>query len=399
MGRRAITFLLLLTAGLCCSTICAGSCPGNVEGTFRDAGTAEVLVGAADTASYMPLLRGRRVAVLANHTAMFSAEEHLVDMLCREEIDLVGIFSPEHVEAGASVGNSVDERTGVPILSLYDGRTKRPSDAVMRSFDVLVVDMQDVGLRFYTYYISMIRMMDACADFGRSVVVLDRPNPNGSYVDGPILDMRYRSGVGWLPIPIVHGMTMGELARMAVGEGWSKRVDLSVVPCRNYTRSTRYVLPLAPSPNLPTQHSIYLYPSMCLFEGTVVSLGRGTDAPFEIYGHPDMKGRDFSFTPQPNAGSSAPPHKGRLCYGVDLREVPDEEILSEGLTLRYVIDAYRDLDMGERFFTPMFEKLVGVDWVRRMIVDGASADEIEARWRSDAERFERQRAPYLLYED
>lgn len=224
MGRRAITFLLLLTAGLCCSTICAGSCPGNVEGTFRDAGTAEVLVGAADTASYMPLLRGRRVAVLANHTAMFSAEEHLVDMLCREEIDLVGIFSPEHgfrgsVEAGASVGNSVDERTGVPILSLYDGRTKRPSDAVMRSFDVLVVDMQDVGLRFYTYYISMIRMMDACADFGRSVVVLDRPNPNGSYVDGPILDMRYRSGVGWLPIPIVHGMTMGELARMAVGEG------------------------------------------------------------------------------------------------------------------------------------------------------------------------------------
>lgn len=391
-------------AGLCCSTICAGSCPGNVEGTFRDAGTAEVLVGAADTASYMPLLRGRRVAVLANHTAMFSAEEHLVDMLCREEIDLVGIFSPEHgfrgsVEAGASVGNSVDERTGVPILSLYDGRTQRPSDAVMRSFDVLVVDMQDVGLRFYTYYISMIRMMDACADFGRSVVVLDRPNPNGSYVDGPILDMRYRSGVGWLPIPIVHGMTMGELARMAVGEGWSKRVDLSVVPCRNYTRSTRYMLPLAPSPNLPTQHSIYLYPSMCLFEGTVVSLGRGTDAPFEIYGHPEMKGRDFSFTPQPNAGSSAPPHKGRLCYGVDLREVPDEEILSEGLTLRYVIDAYRDLDMGERFFTPMFEKLVGVDWVRRMIVDGASADEIEARWRSDAERFERQRAPYLLYED
>ena len=164
------------------------------------------------------------MAVLANHTAMFSAEEHLVDMLCREEIDLVGIFSPEHgfrgsVEAGASVGNSVDERTGVPILSLYDGRTKRPSDAVMRSFDVLVVDMQDVGLRFYTYYISMIRMMDACADFGRSVVVLDRPNPNGSYVDGPILDMRYRSGVGWLPIPIVHGMTMGELARDGRGRG------------------------------------------------------------------------------------------------------------------------------------------------------------------------------------
>lgn len=378
------------------------------------AAPAQVNVGMTDTASYYPLLRGRRVAVLANQTSVAelpgapgadaSGRVHLVDLLHGEGFAVAAIFSPEHgfrgtADAGEQVASSVDARTGIPIRSLYDGNAKRPSDEAMRSFDVLVVDMQDVGLRFYTYYISMLRMMDACADFGRRVVVLDRPNPNGSYVDGPILDMRYRSGVGWLPIPIVHGMTMGELARMAVGEGWSKRVDLSVVPCRNYTRSTRYMLPLAPSPNLPTQHSIYLYPSMCLFEGTVVSLGRGTDAPFEIYGHPEMKGRDFSFTPQPNAGSSAPPHKGRLCYGVDLREVPDEEILSEGLTLRYVIDAYRDLDMGERFFTPMFEKLVGVDWVRRMIVDGASADEIEARWRSDAERFERQRAPYLLYED
>lgn len=363
---------------------------------------AEVMVGAADTAAYMPHLRGRRVAVLANHTAMFSSEEHLVDMLCRCGVVPVGIFSPEHgfrgrAEAGAAVGNSVDERTGVAILSLYDGRTQRPSDEVMRSFDVLVVDMQDVGLRFYTYYISMIRMMDACADFGHSVVVLDRPNPNGHYIDGPLLDMRFKSGVGWLPIPVVHGMTMGELARMAVGEGWCKPVDLRVAACRNYDHRTHYVLPLAPSPNLPTQHSIYLYPSMCLFEGTVVSLGRGTDYPFEVYGHPEMKGRDFSFTPRPNAGSTAPPLDGRVCRGVDLREKPDEEIWREGLTLRYVIDAYRDLDMGDRFFTPMFEKLIGVDWVRQMIEAGASAEEIEARWQDDVERFRRQRRPYLLY--
>lgn len=365
---------------------------------------AAVEVGAADTAAYMPLLRGRRVAVLANHTAMFSESEHLVDMLCRCGARPVGIFSPEHgfrgrAEAGASVGNSVDERTGVPILSLYDGRTQRPSDEAMRSFDVLVVDMQDVGLRFYTYYISMIRMMDACADFGREVIVLDRPNPNGDYVDGPILDMRFKSGVGWLPIPVVHGMTMGELARMAVGEGWCKKVGLSVVRCRNYDHRTSYVLPVAPSPNLPTQHAIYLYASMCLFEGTVVSLGRGTDFPFEVYGHPDMKDRDFCFTPQPNAASTAPPLSGRVCHGVDLRGVPDEQIRREGLTLRYVVDAYRDLDMGERFFTPMFEKLIGVDWVRRMIVEGASAEQIEACWRDDVEQFRQSRRAYLLYEE
>ncbi|MBP3455964.1 MAG: DUF1343 domain-containing protein [Alistipes sp.] len=387
----------MLSAAACAQTPAVADRAAAVE-------VAAVEAGAADTAAYMPLLRGRRVAVLANHTAMFSESEHLVDMLCRCGARPVGIFSPEHgfrgrAEAGASVGNSVDERTGVPILSLYDGRTQRPSDEAMRSFDVLVVDMQDVGLRFYTYYISMIRMMDACADFGREVIVLDRPNPNGDYVDGPILDMRFKSGVGWLPIPVVHGMTMGELARMAVGEGWCKRVGLSVVRCRNYDHRTSYVLPVAPSPNLPTQHSIYLYASMCLFEGTVVSLGRGTDFPFEVYGHPDMKDRDFSFTPRPNAASTTPPLSGRVCHGVDLRGVPDEQIRREGLTLRYVVDAYRDLDMGERFFTPMFEKLIGVDWVRRMIVEGASAEQIEACWRDDVEQFRQSRRAYLLYEE
>ncbi len=393
----AVALGTMLSAAACAQTPAVADRAAAVE-------VAAVEAGAADTAAYMPLLRGRRVAVLANHTAMFSESEHLVDMLCRCGARPVGIFSPEHgfrgrAEAGASVGNSVDERTGVPILSLYDGRTQRPSDEAMRSFDVLVVDMQDVGLRFYTYYISMIRMMDACADFGREVIVLDRPNPNGDYVDGPILDMRFKSGVGWLPIPVVHGMTMGELARMAVGEGWCKRVGLSVVRCRNYDHRTSYVLPVAPSPNLPTQHSIYLYASMCLFEGTVVSLGRGTDFPFEVYGHPDMKDRDFSFTPRPNAASTTPPLSGRVCHGVDLRGVPDEQIRREGLTLRYVVDAYRDLDMGERFFTPMFEKLIGVDWVRRMIVEGASAEQIEACWRDDVEQFRQSRRAYLLYEE
>ena len=271
-----------------CVMLVMAACSSPAEG--HDDGVnevAEVLVGATDTTAYMPMLRDRRVAILANHTAMYSAEEHVVDMLHREGINIVGIFAPEHgfrgsVEAGLKVDNGVDERTGIAILSLYNGKTQRPSDDVMSSFDVLVVDMQDVGLRFYTYYISMIRMIDACADFGREVIILDRPNPNGHYVDGPILDMKFKSGVGWLPIPVVHGLTMGEIAVMAIGEGWVKSAKLSVVKCRNYDHTTNYVLPIAPSPNLTTQHSIYLYPSTCLFEGTVVSMGRGTESPFEV---------------------------------------------------------------------------------------------------------------------
>lgn len=371
---------------------------------FATATAQEVMVGATDTAEYMPLVEGKRVAILANHTAMYSEEEHIVDMMHREGVDIVGIFSPEHgfrgsAEAGEKVKNSVDERTGIPILSLYDGNTQRPSDDVMRSFDTLIVDMQDVGLRFYTYYISMVRMIDACADFGCEVIVLDRPNPNGHYVDGPTLDMQYKSGVGWLPIPVVHGLTMGEIALMAIGEGWAKEAELTVVKCRNYDHQTHYTLPIAPSPNLPTQHSIYLYPSTCLFEGTVLSMGRGTEAPFEIFGHPEMTDCDFSFTPTPNAGSKNPPHNGVKCYGVDLRGLSNEEIWVEGINIGYVVDAYHNLAMGEEFFKPMFEKLIGVKWVREMIMEGASAEEIEARWTADVEAFKQLRKRYLLYKE
>ena len=366
--------------------------------------SAEVLVGATDTASYMSLLEGRRVALLVNHTAMYSAEEHVVDMLHREGVNIVGIFAPEHgfrgaVEAGFDVKDDVDAKTGIPILSLYNGNTKRPTDAVMQSFDVLIVDMQDVGLRFYTYYISMLRMIDACADFGREVIVLDRPNPNGHYVDGPILDMRYKSGVGHIPVPVVHGLTMGEIAMMSIGEGWAKRATVTVVRCRNYDHNTHYTLPIAPSPNLATQHSIYLYPSLCLFEGTVVSVGRGTEAPFEVYGHPAMRGREYSFVPESVAAASKPPYMGERCYGVDLRDMAEEEIWREGFNLEYVIDAYRDLAMGEKFFKPMFEKLVGVAWVREMIIEGRSAEEIEACWSEDVEQYKVLRRRYLLYEE
>ncbi|WP_230312115.1 DUF1343 domain-containing protein [Alistipes senegalensis] len=375
--------------------------------------SARVLVGMTDTAAYFPLVRGQRVAVLANQTSVAempgapgadaAGRVHLVDLLHGAGFDVAAIFSPEHgfrgtADAGEHVASSVDARTGIPIRSLYDGNTKRPSDETMRSFDVLVVDMQDVGLRFYTYYISMLRMMDACADFGRRVVVLDRPNPNGHIIDGPVLDMKYRSGVGAIPVPVLHGLTMGEIARMAAGEGWAKQCALTVVKCRNYTHATEYLLPVAPSPNLPTARAVYLYAALCPFEGTVVSLGRGTDKPFEMYGHPDMTGRTFSFTPRSTAGAKHPPLEGRLCRGVDLSGMPLAEAREVGFSLRYVIDACADLGMGDKFFTPMFEKLVGVGWVREMILAGASEAEIRARWAGDVERYRERRTKYLLYE-
>lgn len=375
--------------------------------------SAQVKVGMTDTAAYYPLLRGQRVAVLANQTSVAelpgapgadaAGRVHLVDLLHGSGFDVAAIFSPEHgfrgtADAGEHVKSSVDARTGIPIRSLYDGNTKRPSDEAMRSFDVLVVDMQDVGLRFYTYYISMLRMMDACADFRKQVVVLDRPNPNGHIVDGPVLDMNYKSGVGAIPVPVLHGLTMGEIARMAVGEGWARKCGLTVVKCRNYTHATEYVLPVAPSPNLPTQRSVYLYAALCPFEGTVVSLGRGTSAPFEVYGHPAMTGRTFSFTPRPTAGAKHPPLEGQLCRGVDLSGMPLDEAREVGFSLKYVIDAYADLRLADKFFTPMFEKLVGVGWVRGMILSGASDAEIRARWADDVARYRERRAKYLLYE-
>ena len=375
--------------------------------------SARVLVGMTDTAAYFPLLRGQRVAVLANQTSVAempgaagadaAGRVHLVDLLHGEGFDVAAIFSPEHglrgtADAGEHVKSSVDTRTGIPIRSLYDGNTKRPSDEAMRSFDVLVVDMQDVGLRFYTYYISMLRMMDACADFGRRVVVLDRPNPNGHIIDGPVLDMKYRSGVGAIPVPVLHGLTMGEIARMAAGEGWAKKCALTVVKCRNYTHATEYLLPVAPSPNLPTARAVYLYAALCPFEGTVVSLGRGTDKPFEMYGHPDMTGRAFTFTPRPTAGAKHPPLEGRLCRGVDLSGMPLAEARDVGFSLKYVMGACADLGMGDKFFTPMFEKLLGVEWVREMILAGAPEEEIRARWADDVERYREKRVQYLLYE-
>lgn len=365
-----------------------------------------VIVGAQQTKQYLPLLKTKRVALFSNHTGMVG-DEHTLDLLIKNKVDVTAIFSPEHgfrgnADAGERVSSSIDEKTGVPILSLYDGNSGKPSVESMGQFDVLVVDLQDVGLRYYTYYISMVRLMEACAEFDKKVIILDRPNPNGFYVDGPILDMKHKSGVGWLPIPIVHGMTLGELALMVNGENWlpdNLQCDVSVIPCKNYTHQTRYHLPIPPSPNLPNMKSIYLYSSTCFFEATPVSLGRGTDKAFQVYGHPNMLGYDFSFTPRSVEGAKFPPQLNKECFGVDLSEMADEDIWERGVDLTYIIDAYQNLNLDDHFFRSFFEKLVGVDYVRKMIKEGKSAEEIKAMWKDDVEFFIKQRKPYLIYEE
>lgn len=366
----------------------------------------EIITGDLRTEEYFPLLKGKKVAVFSNSTGM-AGDKHVVDLLVEGGMDVKAIFAPEHgfrikADAGEHVGNEVDEKTGIPIVSLYGGNKKTPMKELVAPYDVIVVDIQDVGLRYYTYYVTMYKIMNACAEVGNSVIILDRPNPNGFYVDGPILDMKYKSGVGGLPIPIVHGMTLGELGQMINGEYWLdgfRRCKLTVVPCLNYTHQSRYELPLPPSPNLPNMKSVYLYSSLCFFEGTCVSLGRGTDAPFQIYGHPRMKGYKYTFTPQSVPGAKNPPLLGEKCYGVDLRGVPDRKIWKEGVNLDYVIDAYRAVGKGDGFFRNFFELLVGVDYVRPMIEEGRSAKEIKARWKDDVRKFKKQRRPYLLYKE
>ena len=389
-------------------------------------GEQPVLVGAERTELYLDDLAGKRVAMLGNHTSLIKltpvkgqrskvkgdeAQEyqHTLDMLLGKGVNVVAVFSPEHgfrgtASAGEHVSSSMDEKTGIPILSLYSGGSARPSDEDMERFDVLLIDIQDVGLRFYTYYITMVRLMNACADFGKQVIVLDRPNPNGYYVDGPILDMQHKSGVGYLPIPVVHGMTLGELALMVNGEKWlpdGKQCPLKVVPCANYTHHTEYRLLVPPSPNLRNQLAIYLYPSICLFEGTPVSLGRGTDKPFLCYGHPDFasEGESFSFTPRECEAAKNPPQKDQLCYGVDLSGMSEEEAKTKHFDLEYVIDAYQRLNIGEAFFTKFFVKLTGRDYIQEMIMEGKSADEIAEMWQEDVAQFKAQRKPYLLYEE
>ncbi len=390
MIRHIILPLLLIVA--CCT-------PAHAADSLR--------LGNERPELYLPLLQGKKVGLLSNHTGIDRDSVHTLDKLLAAGINVTTLFSPEHgfrgdADAGQKVASATDSRTGLPVVSLYGAKSLPLAANVADSVDLFVVDLQDVGLRFYTYYITMLRLMEEAAREGKEFIVLDRPNPLGMTVDGPVLDMSLKSGVGALPIPVVHGMTMGELARMIVGEGWmkpsAKPLALTVIPMEGYTHSTRFRLLNRPSPNLKSMHAVYLYPSTCLFEGTVMSLGRGTEHPFEIYGHPAMRTGSYRFTPQSMPGAKNPPLLGKRCRGRDLRSLPDDDIIAEGLTLDYVIDAYRNMPRGQKFFTSFFDLLTGDRTIRRQIESGKSAAEIKASWQGDVERFRQQRAKYLLYE-
>lgn len=362
------------------------------------------LPGANRIDLYRNRIEGKRVAVVANQTSM-TGQNHLVDNLLSIGTDIRVIFAPEHgfrdmADAGKTIENGTDPSTGIPLVSLY-GKQRKPSAENLSSVDVLLFDIQDVGARFYTYISTLHYVLEACAENRVKCIVLDRPNPNGFYFDGNILDTAYKSFVGMHPVPIVHGMTVGEYAMMINGEGWLKggiKCDLEVIPCANYSHRSYYELPVKPSPNLPNQNSVYLYPSICFFEGTTLSLGRGTSFPFQVYGSPLLPDRGFSFTPESVAGASNPPLLGKLCYGTDLRNALKNGIVPKpALNLQWIIDAYNDYPEKDKFFTRYFDTLAGGPALREQISRGMSYKEIRATWKEGLEKFALVRAKYLLY--
>lgn len=366
----------------------------------------EIVVGAEQMDLYLPLLQGKSVGLVANQSATYK-EHHLLDALLEHGVHVQTIFSPEHgfrgkASAGAEVKDGKDPISGLPVISLY-GKNRKPSAKQLEGIDVVLFDIQDVGARFYTYISTLHYVLEACAENKIQVIVLDRPNPNGHYVDGPILDTAYHSFVGMHPIPIVHGMTIGEYGQMTNGEGWLKnkvKADLTVIPCKNYTHNTPYSLPIPPSPNLPNDRSILLYPSLCLLEGTVVSIGRGTNQQFQIYGHPDFAEGSYHFTPKPMPGAKYPKLDGKACSGFSLANVDPADIRQEKqLQLKYLLQAYRLSKNKDSFFLEnlYFDKLAGSAVLRKQIIDGWSEEKIRASWADGLNNFRKIREKYLLY--
>lgn len=360
--------------------------------------------GASQIGMYRDLIEGRPVAVVANQTSMVG-QTHLVDNLMNIGIDIKVIFAPEHgfrdlAADGAVINDGKDPSTGIPIKSLYGAQFK-PSPQDLAGIEVVIFDIQDVGTRFYTYISTLHYVMEACAENNVKCIVLDRPNPNGFYFDGNMADTAFRSFVGMHPVPVAHGMTVGEYAQMINGEGWLKggiKCDLEVIKCKNYTHKTLYELPVRPSPNLPNQTSVYLYPSICFFEGTSISLGRGTPFPFQVYGSPLLPDRGFSFTPESLPESTKPPLLGVKCYGVDLRNaIRDKIVPSPGINLKWVIDAYNAYPEKDKFFTPYFDKLAAGPVLREQIQKGMTAEQIRASWKEGLDKFGEIRKKYLLY--
>ncbi|MBK7466681.1 MAG: DUF1343 domain-containing protein [Saprospiraceae bacterium] len=368
----------------------------------------KVIVGAQRMSEYLPILQNKKVALVVNHTSLVNGV-HLLDTLLAQKIKVTKVFAPEHgfrgdMSAGAIIKDQKDQKTGVPLISLY-GKKKKPMPEDLANVEVVLFDIQDVGVRFFTYISTLHYVMEACAENGKQLILLDRPNPNAHYVDGPVLNMKYSSFVGMHPIPIVYGMTIGELAQMIQGEKWigaSNKLQMKIVNCLHYTHSDRVVLQDKPSPNLPNEKSILLYPSICLFEGTSVSLGRGTTAPFQIYGHPDFPVLDTSYTPIDIPGAKDPPHESLLCHAVSLQGISNEEVRSTGaIQLSYLLDSYKKLGKSNDFFLKnlFFDKLAGTEELRLQVKAGVKESDIRKSWQPKLKEFKQIRKKYLIYKD
>ncbi len=372
----------------------------NSKASVVSSKAALMQVGAERLELYLPLLQNKRVALVVNHTSLVG-RTHLADTLLSQKVNLIKIFAPEHgfrgnADAGEHVSNSTDKKTGLPLVSLY-GKNKKPTAEQLANVDVVIFDIQDVGVRFYTYISTMHYVMEACAENKKKFIVLDRPNPNGYYFDGPVRKPEYKSFLGMHPIPVVHGLTVGELAGMINGEKWllnQKKCDLKVIPVLNYTHQTRYVLPVRPSPGLPNEVSVRLYPSICFFEGTTISLGRGTEFSFQVAGAPNKVYGSFTFVPHSNEIIKNPPYEKQTCYGLDYRQ----DTLSH-FSLKYVLDFYKKTPDKTKFFlaTKHFDYLAGTDALRKQIQTNLSEEEIRLSWQEDLKKYAIIRKKYLLY--
>lgn len=366
----------------------------------------EIITGAENFDNYAALLKGKKVGIVTNQTGIVTSDNgkiiYVVDFLLDKKIDIKKIYAPEHgfrgtADAGELIKDGKDTQTGLPIISLY-GNNKKPKDEQLQGIDVMVFDLQDVGARFYTYISTLHYIIEACAENNIPLIVFDRPNPNGGIIDGPILEKENTSFIGMHAIPVLHGMTIGEYAQMINGEKWTKNTTpckLTVISCSNYNRNMLYHLPVKPSPNLPNDQAINLYASLCFFEGTNISLGRGTEKQFQIYGSPNLPGAKFtySFTPQPNVGSKEPPLKGIKCFGEDLSKA--EKV--KRLELKWLIKAYNNTTDKSKFFIPFFTKLAGTTKLQEQIVSGKSEDQIRESWKDGLTRFKAMRKKYLIY--
>ncbi len=403
--------LVILLINLFCLGSCNYSSPlDKVEYAYVDESNFDgpILSGAENADGYLATLENKRIGLVINQASLVN-DQYLVDYLIKQDVDVVKLFAPEHgirgvEDAGAKIDNGKDAETSLEVVSLF-GKNKKPSHTDLDGIDIIVFDLQDVGVRFYTYISTLHYVMEAAAESGIAVMVLDRPNPNGYYVDGPVLRPEFKSFVGMHPVPVVYGMTIGEYAQMINGEGWLKggvKAELTVIPCTNYSRYRKYDLPVRPSPNLPNTRSILLYPSLCFFEGTTISIGRGTDKQFQVIGHPESQMEDFSFIPVSRSGATRPKHQDIACKGKDLTHLSIDEIREpKSINLNYLIDMYEESKkLGFEFFNDnnFFEKLTGTTDLRNQIIAGKNAVEIRASWVKGINAFIMMRAPYLLYD-